>query len=515
MAFIDKEFTFTQADGTQLRVRGSGNQTQARFETLDGFPVALNPVSGFYEYARTSADTERLIATGVRPGVGPPPPESLAALALGRRPGGKPATVSAVIRMRRRPPRWEIRRTERRIAARTTLAAPAPPAHATLGQYVGLCLLVEFPDVKATISREEVADFCNRQGYTGFGNNGSVRDYFFDNSDGKFTYTNIVAPWYEAKHPKSHYADATGQTDDTDNTVRARELIEEALAHHVARGFDFSQLSADAAECVHALNVFYAGPVVNEWNRGLWPHASTLDRPYSVASGKFMQDYQITNTGDELALGTFCHENGHMVCDFPDLYAAKGEWMGAGYYCLMCYGSSPDEKNPAQICAYLKHAAGWASAVTSIKPQADVRLRGGRNDFAIYRKNSTEYFIIENRTRAGRDANLTDAGLAVWCVDEEGSNFKVLESRSKRHECALIQADGFDNLEKNINPGDNTDLFKAGVIDHVSDGPQSPTTRWLDGSRSGLQIRKVSAAGPIMTFSTGPGPHPASDNPSV
>jgi hypothetical protein len=52
--------------------------------------------------------------------------------------------------------------------------APAPPQRQTFGDFVGLCLLIQFPDVAGTIPREEVEAFCNQPGYNGFGNNGSV-----------------------------------------------------------------------------------------------------------------------------------------------------------------------------------------------------------------------------------------------------------------------------------------------------------------------------------------------------
>jgi M6 family metalloprotease-like protein len=81
----------------------------------------------------------------------------------------------------------------------------APPRRATVGQYVGLCLLVQFPDVPGTMSAAEVEAYCNKENYSGFENNGSVRDYFFDNSDGKLAYTNIVAPYYTTKHPPTTY----------------------------------------------------------------------------------------------------------------------------------------------------------------------------------------------------------------------------------------------------------------------------------------------------------------------
>jgi len=43
----------------------------------------------------------------------------------------------------------------------------------------------------------------------------------------------------------------------------------------------------------------------------------------------------------ELTLATFCHENGHLVCDFPDLYDYGPESRGVGNFCLMCRGGLP------------------------------------------------------------------------------------------------------------------------------------------------------------------------------
>src|SRR3712207_3570689 len=92
----------------------------------------------------------------------------------------------------------------------------------------------------------------------------------------------------------------------------------------MGQGFDFSQLTSDDQRFVYAINVFYARPRENNWSKGLWLHSSSLDNPLQLAQGKLAYDYQFTDmaTGkkDELSLGTFCHENGHMICDFPDLY---------------------------------------------------------------------------------------------------------------------------------------------------------------------------------------------------
>jgi hypothetical protein len=87
-----------------------------------------------------------------------------------------------------------------------TLGGPllAPPQRETVGDFVGLCLLIDFVDSPAAITRDEVDRFCNQPGYTGFGNHGSVFDFFRDNSIGRCRYTNIVAPYYRAQRPKTY-----------------------------------------------------------------------------------------------------------------------------------------------------------------------------------------------------------------------------------------------------------------------------------------------------------------------
>ena len=131
------------------------------------------------------------------------------------------------------------------------------------------------------------------------------------------------------------------------------------------------------------MNVYYAGPVVNSWAKGLWPHAHHLDAPVPLAPGCSAFDYQFTAMGPELTLGTFCHENGHMLCDYPDLYDYGKESSGIGGYCLMCAGGNLSPKNPVPIGAYLKRLSGWANSVTPIEHGRQVTLTAGSNDFAM------------------------------------------------------------------------------------------------------------------------------------
>jgi|CXWL01.1.fsa_nt_gi M6 family metalloprotease-like protein len=493
--FKNREFTFTQPDGTSFKVIGTGNRHQAFFRTPDGYAVVRDQSSGFYHFAEVEPDGEAISPVPVRPGAADP-----ARLGIARavRPRASVLRNSAFTAgVPRTPSRWEIRRNEQRIALATmSRRAAAPPQRQTVGTFVGLCLLIDFPDVPGAIERQEVEDFCNKQSYSGYGNVGSVRDYFYDVSDGKLTYTNIVAPYYTAKHERAYYTNPK-----ISYTQRARELIRDALRHHVQQGaLPFSQLTADRKDYVYALNVYYAGRRVNNWSEGLWPHAHHLETPIKLANGHNAYDYQITDMGEELTLGTFCHENGHMVCDFPDLYDYDDDSNGVGVFCLMCGGANVNEKNPTQVGAYLKYAAGWASNVYPSTPNSTVTLRAGKNDFAIHRKSRTEYFIIENRAKKGRDVDLVDAGLAVWRVDELGDNSKQQMTLSDHYECSLVQADGQNDLERDVNEGDEQDLFKPGAS---FSGLTRPNSNWWDGSGSGLAISEISRAGASLSFSVG------------
>jgi M6 family metalloprotease-like protein len=494
MPFIEKTFTFTQPDGSTIQVRGTGNQFEARFETLDGQPVTRNPATGAYEYVHAASNAYVAKPSGIAATL-PFSAELLNEVAPSSTAAELPPSRSTLDRA---PTRWQARRAQRRALAQAmeSLAiAPAPPQRQTVGTFVGLTLLIDFPDEQATISAAEVTNYCNQVGYTGFGNNGSVRDYFLEVSGGKLDYSNVVAPYYRAQHPRDYYTDPA-----VPYGVRAQELIYEALDHHLTAGFDFTPLTADDRDYVYALNVFYAGTKVNNWSEGLWPHASALRQAFQLPDGKQLSDYQITDIGRELTLGTFCHENGHMVCDFPDLYDYGNQSSGVGVFCLMCAGgSAASKKNPAHVGAYLKHAAGWSDNVQQVDSGATPSLRAGINEFAVLRRSRTEYFIIENRQRNGRDSALPGSGLAVWHVDEFGNNEYEQMTSANHYECSLIQADGRNDLERNNGLGDAGDLFHSGTANHL-DANSAPALRWWDGTATGRSIRNIGPAGATMTF---------------
>ena len=188
-----------------------------------------------------------------------------------------------------------------------------------------------------------------------------------------------------------------------------------------------------------------------------------------------------------------------MLCDYPDLYDFGGESSGVGHFCLMCAGNQADEKNPVGISAYLKRLSGWAGAVLPLEHGRTLTLAAGSNQMAMLAKNDDEYFLVENRHQAGRDAALPGSGLAIWHVDEQGNNSHEAMTSAAHYELSLKQADGLFQLERTRSArGDANDLY-AGAAARFADDT-TPSSKWWDGTPSHLVIDQVSASGASVTL---------------
>lgn len=365
----------------------------------------------------------------------------------------------------------------------------------------GLTILIDFPDQKSSISKDEITNFVNKVGYTGYNNNGSVRDYFYDVSGGAIEYTNTVTDFYTAKYEKSYY-DNVNSTD----YGKALELVREALNNLKETGFDFSTLSVDSDGEPRAVNILYAGNADAGWSNGLWPHQGYVPEGFS-SNGVTIHKYQLSNIGDELSLDTMCHEDGHLLFGFPDFYDYTGNSGGCGIYSIMSYIS--DVKNPTPPDPYCRNIiSGWnntvdLNSINNSRVEADSSENGTQT---VYKwsssSNSKEYYLIENIEKSGRYTSSPDDGLMIWHVDENGDNGNYEGTADKHYMLSVVQADDKKEIEKNINSGDTGDLFYAGYKDSFSYNT-SPSSKWWNNIDSGLNISNISAKGKIMTFNVG------------
>ena len=133
-------------------------------------------------------------------------------------------------------------------------------------------------------------------------------------------------------------------------------LVKEALDLVVADGVDLSQFDSLDDGIVDAVTFLYAGESVYQGD--LWPHNFTRRLFYGSVRTHF---YMLTGLGSEssdLRIGTICHELGHMLCRFPDMYdygKRDGDFersQGIGRYCLMGSGNHLDNRRtPSPVCA--------------------------------------------------------------------------------------------------------------------------------------------------------------------
>src|SRR5262245_42858205 len=527
--FRNLHVPFTQPDGTKIEVIGSGDEFYAVFRTADGFTVVFDQALKAYCFAKLAADGQ-LVSTGQQI-------HQADAAALGLLPHvrmSKQARDRQISERRQRwesgmqiNQHWEQLKASRRAQDAGKDSGPQPePAFTTIGVKTGLTLLIDFDNDPATVPQAEIVNFCNGDNYTGFGNNGSVKKYYLDNSNGALTYSNVVTIYIRVPnslHPKSWYNDTSKDCGTQGNLlVRDALTIMKALPNYATQILPtFQNLSVDATNKVLAVNVFFAGGNSGVWAKGLWPHAWDLEEvgvQELSPGGKKVWRYQITDIGAGLTLGTFCHENGHMLCGYPDIYDYDSDSQGVpGMFCLM--NSGGHGTNPSQICAYLKWVSGWSvttelTSTSNLLATVSAPAGPNFNHFYRYQKPGvpTEYFLIECRDASGRDANLPASGIAIWHIDELGDHSDqrmVPNTLHQNYEVTLVQADNHWDFELNFNDGDSYDLYYSGnsaqgYHNEFSD-ISAPHAHWWDGSASGLTLHNISAQAPTMSFQVGYG----------
>jgi len=352
------------------------------------------------------------------------------------------------------------------------------------GTVKGLVLLVDFSDQAGAFSQQEISDWLNLEGYSEFGCNGSVRDFFHDMSNGIVDLQSTVSAYYRARNTKAYYEGGAGYE-------RADELLNEVIAA-ADPDIDFSEYDNDGDGKTESISIVYAGPSVT-WGQGLWPHSGWLGQQHD---GVTVSRYQMTNMGDSLSLYVFSHETGHMLFGWPDLY-------GFGDYCLM--GNYMDPTNPVPANDFFRADQGWIALtdITAMTNATFAASAGGTGYRYVNPARPEELFFWSNVQNTGRWGVLAGGGLLMLHYDGaiEGNN------PPNPLELAVVQADGQKDLDATTwpSPGsDANDYFQAGYNAEFS-STTSPNSNWSDGSGSGLRVYAISAADDEMQFSVGDG----------
>ena len=352
------------------------------------------------------------------------------------------------------------------------------------GVIKGLVLLVDFSDVPATLSKDEIDAWLNTKGYNKYGLTGSIRDYYLGQSNDIVDYQNEVHGYYRAKQPRTYYDGGTSYT-------RADELWAEVTAAMDAE-IDYSLFDNDKDGKTEAISLLYAGGE-GTFGQGLWPHASSSR---TKLDGVTLNRYMMTALHTQPTNYVFAHESGHMLFGWPDLY-------GVGDYCIMANRDS--DTNPVGINDMFRVDQGWLDVV-DIDSSTNATYTTAPDAPAYRYVNSartSEYFLWSNVQPTQEWVSLKGGGILLWHFDNAISG----NSPPATLQLAVVQGGGTRILSATNWPSPGTaatDFFYKGNNSEFS-ATTKPASSWNNGSASGLRIYDISANGPQMNFSVGTG----------
>jgi M6 family metalloprotease-like protein len=496
-AIFGETLTFTQDDGGTVRLVVFGDDLYSRYETVDGYTAIYDATAGGYCYADVKAGI--FTSTGAR--VEDPAPEGL------RRHLHEALRTRNRTVLDRHEAMLPLEASARDREAMLTFGSSGgllPGRRLDSGAVRGLTILVTFPDMGTAVTRPDVDALLNGASYRENGNACSVNEYFKIMSTNRLDFSNEVVGPFQLSKPRLFYANTEGK------------LVPEALKLAESNGVDFGRYDSLGQGIVDSVCIMYAGQT--EYRGDLWPH-NWVHR--ATFDGVRTELYTVTSMGRttaDLSIGTFCHESGHLLCRWPDLYdygliEREGDDFtsaGIGTFCVMGGGNHLDRgRTPAPVSMYLRHLVGWCGEVVDLSGGGQFSARHAAYDTALQypTTHDNEYFLIENRFRDGFDAHLPASGLAVYHCDTRGSNEFQQGTREKHYQCALLQADGHLDLEQNLNQGDGGDLY-AGIAGTALSHSSKPASLKWDGSESGLTVSEISDPGPVIRFTVGDTPDP-------
>ena len=326
--------------------------------------------------------------------------------------------------------RAALRRSVQRISqARRAFRARQNPV---VGQRHFLVILVEFQDLEFQEENDSLA-FVNKMNLPGYSRNGatgSARDFYYDNSDGRFEPVfDVFGP---VKMPENHSYYGANQGGVAGYDKRPEQAVAEGC-RMLDDEVDFSLYDNDGDGKVDLVFMYYAGK--GEASGGgantIWPHqweltSSGVDL---VLDGVQVDSYACSNElyGDEMdGIGPACHEFGHAMGlpDFYDTDDSTGGLAGGLYsYSVMDSGSyNNDSRTPPYFNFEERMLLGWVDESDYLEfTEAGTYTIPPIFENVAYKTITDmegEYFVYENRSPVGWDTYLPAHGMVVYHVDK-------------------------------------------------------------------------------------------------
>ncbi len=500
--------TLTQPDGSRFSARQRGDEWLHKWETMDGYTIVQNQ-QGYWTYA-VQDETGWLAPSAIIVGTDPP-----AMRGISKHLGPTKTVLDKILS------RIQVLRSQQRIV----------PSTGTINMPV---LLVNFSDTPVTIPAADFDTLLFSTGTT------SLTDYYQEVSYNQLNVSGDIIDWYTASKPHDYYGH------DVYDPVRRDEHVGELIIEGVTAAdpsFNFANYDADGDCYVDTLIVVHQGARQAETGNSydIWAHQGgleycklkkdgsgeiTTDDSCLADPSKFIKinDYTIQSEildvdGQQITIGVFAHEFGHAL-GLPDLYDTDYTSVGVGVWSLMDSGdkcrNSRSGDRPCHLDAWSKTKLGWVTPTQVNGTLTNETIEAAAATADVYQflggtpGESGEYFLVENRYQTGFDTDLPGSGLAIWHIDESMGDITL--NNVNDHECyppkdcstthyrvSLEQADGQWDLEKNVNFGDDGDLYTSTSIAASFSDSTTPSSKLYRNFSTTIEITNISASGPSMT----------------
>ncbi|HEU5336455.1 MAG TPA: immune inhibitor A domain-containing protein [Terriglobales bacterium] len=213
---------------------------------------------------------------------------------------------------------------------------------------------------------------------------GSMKDYFLEQSYGKYTVNGEAYGWFTVDKPEAYYGDdsPSGGNDDLD-PGSPRTLIQDVVnvinAQNAINWSDYDtngDCLIDHPLFIHA-GADQSGGGGAQGDDAIWAHSWTTDVRVAITTacpaGLYIYNY--TMMPEDGGVGVFAHEFGHdlgLPDEYDTIYSGRGD--SVAFWSLMSGGSwvgQPAQTQPSDISIWGRVALGWLTpasnlAVTSV-----------------------------------------------------------------------------------------------------------------------------------------------------
>lgn len=391
----------------------------------------------------------------------------------------------------------------------------------SIGKHRIPVVMAEFADktFQPYSTKEKITRWLNEEGYNDEKlGAGSVRDYFYDQSNGMLELNYEVVAKVTLPQNYAYYgADANGRIDPNRNL-----FFDDVIRLAQEQGVDFSQYVAEGASGVYNVAIVFAGQGEQSSSLKeagsddyLWACFVQGKRTYNGVpilsffisnevfpsyvddSGKLVTDSQgnyITQSVMTDGIGVFCHEMGHAL-GLPDFYYTGSDHVipdtlnTMGLWSVMDMGNYVNNGYwPVGYNAYELACLGWMEAVELKEAQvatlAPIYQSDSEHPRAYIIRNATvptDFLMLENRQQGKWYPSAMGHGMLVTHVDYNASiwSANIINNTPDHQRFSYIPADddkgnvgmqSKDQLQGDLFPGTTG---KTSLTDNSSAFPLS------------------------------------------